>query len=289
MLKKIAKRYESLRFRVSPFLLVYFMLFTVLGKTYEGFAYIVALIIHEFSHAEEARKRGYTLNGMHFTVFGAALKMEMQSMKSEDERAIAIAGPVSNFCLAVICTALWWLFPSTYFFTLDFVWANLSLLIFNLFPVYPLDGGRIMLSILLEKTSGKHARKILKIVGYTISFILFVFFALSLVFKIFNPSFLLVGIFVITSTLFPEHTVKYERLYRIGYRRDKLKRGLEIKEIAVPMNFSVQKAYGMLNSDKFTCFVVVDESLIPRKIITETLIEEYYDKVQTLGEIVAKV
>jgi hypothetical protein len=137
--------------------------------------------------------------------------------------------------------------------------------------------------------SPKKARKILKISGLVLSILLFVFFLVSLIAKIFNPSFLIVGIFVMFSTLFPDNCSKYERLYRVGYRLEKLKRGLEVKEIAVPYDMSVQQAYSLLNSDKFTCFVLVDEKLHPGSIIPETLIEKYYDKNVTLYDIASKM
>ncbi len=289
MLKKLLKKYSSLKFRVSPFLILYAIVFTILRRTYEGFSYMIALIAHEFAHADEAKKRGYTLNSLHITIFGASLKMQTQLMKIEDERAIALAGPIINLWLAVFCIALWWTFPSTYFFTMDFVWANLSLLVFNLLPVYPLDGGRFLLTLLLKKLQKQKAYKIMKILGYIISIVLFIMFLLALVIGIFNPSFLIMGIFTVLSTLVPENNSAYERLYRLGYRYEKIKRGLEVKEIAVPLDTTVDSAYKMLTSDKFTCFVIVDKNLVPRIIIPECYIEEYYDKARTLAEIVEKM
>lgn len=288
MLKKLYEKYVNLKFKISPLFLVYVALFTVLGKTYEGFSYIVALVIHEFAHSEEARKRGYTLNGMHVTIFGASLKMNVQSMKSEDERAIALAGPLSNLFLAIFCTALWWTFPSTYFFTLDFVWANLSLLIFNLLPVYPLDGGRITLSLLKSRMKEKNAYKVLKILGVTISIVLVLTSILTLFLGAFNLSIFLVGVFTTISTLFPERKCEYERLYKIGYRREKLKKGLPIREIAVLPTMTMQSAYKLLSADKYTCFILVDDNLIPRSIVPETLVEKYYDKNCILSEIADK-
>ncbi|MBE5732004.1 MAG: hypothetical protein E7353_03115 [Clostridiales bacterium] len=289
MLKKILKKYSSLKFKISPLFIVYALVFTFLRQTYEGLSYIIALIIHEFAHAEEAKKRGYILNSMNFTVFGASLKMQAQTMKREDERAIALAGPLVNLYLAIFCTALWWTFPSTYFFTIDFVWANVSLLLFNLLPVYPLDGGRILYTVLLKKLNAKQARKVLKISGYIISCILFTLFIIALILGMFNPSFLVVGIFTTLSTLFPENNSRYERLYHVGYRSEKLNKGIEIKEIAVNPQMTINNAYKMLSSDRFTCFVVVDKDLIPSCIIPETYIEQYYDKAHTLSDIVHKI
>ena len=126
MLKKLIKKYNDLPFKVSPLLIIYAVVFVLLDLSYQGFSYLIAVIIHEFAHADEAKNRGYILKSMSFTIFGASLKINDETMSSEDERAIAIAGPMSNLFLAIFFTALWWLFPSTYFFTMDFVWANLT-------------------------------------------------------------------------------------------------------------------------------------------------------------------
>ena len=285
MLKKLIKKYNDLPFKVSPLLIIYAVVFVLLDLSYQGFSYLIAVIIHEFAHADEAKNRGYILKSMSFTIFGASLKINDETMSSEDERAIAIAGPMSNLFLAIFFTALWWLFPSTYFFTMDFVWANLTVFLFNLLPVYPLDGGRVLLSYLSKKKPRAKAYKDLKIIGYILSFILFICFIVLLVFKVLNVSFLLVGIFIITSTIFPDHSCSYQRLYATAFLSKRLDKCLPIKEIAVKENTTIKRAYSLLSMDYYTCFVIVNERLSPTFVISESDLAVNIDKVNTLGEL----
>ena len=79
---------------------------------------------------------------------------------------IALAGPLCNGVLALLTLAVWWLFPESFAFTQDFFNSNLTLMIFNLLPCFPLDGSRVVLSLSKDKIK---ALKILKIVGIALS------------------------------------------------------------------------------------------------------------------------
>ena len=285
MLKKLIKKYNSLKFKISPLLILYALVFTLLGQTYEGFSYIVAVIIHEFAHADEAKKRGYELKSMTLSVFGAALKIDDEIMSREDERAIAIAGPMSNLFLAIFFTALWWLFPSTYFFTMDFVIANMTVFCFNLLPVYPLDGGRVAITFLSKNQSRAKAFKKLRILGFVLSAILFLLCIVAIILKTFNLSFLLLGIFILSSTIFPDRSCAYQRLYATANLTQRLEKSLPIKEIAVLPSLSIKQAYLMLSTEFYTCFVLVDSNLVPQVILSQSELERNLSRFSTLGEL----
>ena len=98
--------------------------------------------------------------------YGAALIGEFEDADWRDECLIAAAGPLLNVILLIFCIALWWIEPKTYFFTENFAYACLSIAAVNLLPVYPLDGGRIVLALLSRKHNRVAAYKKLRICGY---------------------------------------------------------------------------------------------------------------------------
>lgn len=63
-----------------------------------------------------------------------------------DSALVAVAGPVSNFLVAIVASILYRLLPNEFFFAL--VWLNLILGIFNLLPVPPLDGFKVLIGVL---------------------------------------------------------------------------------------------------------------------------------------------
>ena len=92
------------------------------------------------------------------------------------------------------------IFPSTKDFFVEFLWSNIYTFCFNILPIYPLDGGRILAGTLSCKMPRIKALKITKIVGYVLTCIVFVLFFVSFFFKLnymlgINALFLLIGLF----------------------------------------------------------------------------------------------
>ena len=138
----------------------------------------LSLLVHEFAHIFAGRGCGIDTEKMIFLPVGAAALMD-DIPRSIKETWISIAGPLSSFALAAICQAgLWamhhWLYgrhlhhryylydhPCLYEtvrmlrFGLS---INLSLALFNLLPCYPMDGGRVLRS-LIGVTLGKFMKR----------------------------------------------------------------------------------------------------------------------------------
>lgn len=133
---------------------------------------ILCVIIHEYAHLIVAKKLGYTLNVLTLMPYGAVLSGE--GVRDEDMFAVAVAGPMVNLFISLIIVALWWIFPSTYSYTLYLFRTNMTIGLFNLMPLYPLDGGRIALSFCKNKLKGLKVLKITNIIASVIFMILFV-------------------------------------------------------------------------------------------------------------------
>lgn len=107
---------------------------------------------------------------------------------------IAVAGPLANFLLAALCAVLIRLFPlwSGAELLAMIVFTNLLLLVFNLVPIPPLDGSKILYAIL--PPSAARVRNFLEKNGFFL-LLLFIFFLFDLIVPIINALFnLLVGV-----------------------------------------------------------------------------------------------
>ena len=157
-----------MKIRLSFLVILLAIAMTVMGFFVPFVSYLFATVLHEIAHASVAKRLGYVLNEFRLMPYGCALYGEFEWAKPSDEIRIAIAGPLCNLVLAVLCTAIWWLIPQSYPYTATFVTANVSLLFVNLLPVYPLDGGRIALGLLSKKLTRAKAYSSLRVVGYIV-------------------------------------------------------------------------------------------------------------------------
>jgi stage IV sporulation protein FB len=128
-----------------------------------------AVALHELGHALVARWFGIPVSAITLLPIGGVAALEGRPRTPFAEAAIAIAGPAVNFLLAVplfgltIAHALLYGLPSAAT-VLEPSWGtlllllsvgNLALGLFNLLPVFPLDGGRV-LRALLSTQLGEH-------------------------------------------------------------------------------------------------------------------------------------
>ncbi len=186
---------ERLKVKIKPFFVFYVFLCVYFGWYNDIFFYVVTLFLHEYGHYLATIKLGYSVDGLIFALYGSALKTN-NCYKPKDEILIALCGPLVNIFLIIILLASWWLFPSLYLFTKPFLLANLMVLIFNMLPIYPLDGGRIILAYFAKKIPRtrleKNSQKVCTILGILILLL----FTYS-IFVAVNYSLLFIGCFLV--------------------------------------------------------------------------------------------
>ena len=156
--------------------------------------YLLALSFHELAHLWVAIKSGYSLKILKLDVFGLSIELN-EMIDDKDNFKINIAGPIFNLLLCVICMALYWLIPNSFLYLNTFCFANLILAIFNLIPVYPLDGGKIFRGI---AKSDKAYRGLDCVIRYLLAGMFICAFVISCL-NVPNLLMLVMAIFFITS------------------------------------------------------------------------------------------
>jgi stage IV sporulation protein FB len=130
-------------------------------------------LLHEFSHAWIARKKGYTPLSISIGLFGGVLHIKERDIKPKDAMIIYIAGPLLNLLFALGFYLLLLQFPSHWLS--DIVAANILLALFNLMPFYPLDGGKIVKLYLSYFLGQEKANTLSRIFSLMFSVLLFIF------------------------------------------------------------------------------------------------------------------
>jgi Zn-dependent protease/CBS domain-containing protein len=114
--------------------------------------FVVSILLHELGHAWEARREGLEVDGITLWLFGGVSQFKGGFPSAGAEFRIAIAGPLVSLVLGVVFVLIAIAgLPSA----VDGVAAwlgyiNLALLVFNLIPALPLDGGRVLRAALWQ-------------------------------------------------------------------------------------------------------------------------------------------
>jgi Zn-dependent protease len=123
--------------------------------------FYVSLLSHEMGHALVARRLGVSVEGITLWIFGGVARLGGDAATAGAEAKIAIAGPVVSLTLAIAFGGI--------AFALDaggpplveggcfwLAGSNAMLLLFNLVPAFPLDGGRILRAWLWRRSGDRY-------------------------------------------------------------------------------------------------------------------------------------
>ena len=122
---------------------------------------IASLTAHELGHALLARRRGVTVEGIRLWLFGGVAQMSGDWVTGRTEMLVAAIGPAVTLVLAGFFVGFSWLLvqiaaPPLVVVVVEWLAAvNLLLLVFNLIPAFPLDGGRILRGFLWTRTNNR--------------------------------------------------------------------------------------------------------------------------------------
>ena len=121
----------------------------------------ISIVLHEYAHSHVARRNGIRMRGITLFLFGGVAEMESEPLSASTEFKIAIAGPLmsvflSGVFLAVELSSLaYGSIPVAKVFGY-LALINVMLAAFNMIPAFPLDGGRVLRSILWAIQKDSH-------------------------------------------------------------------------------------------------------------------------------------
>ena len=204
--------------------------------------YIIALMLHELAHLYVAIKRGYSLKQFKISMFGVSVELN-ENVYDQDSFAINIAGPMFNLFICVLCLALYYLFPATYVILNTFCLANLVLALFNLLPVYPLDGGKIFRGLIKNNKT----YKILSLIMRGLLCVIFIcLFIVSGITK-FNWFYLLMAVFFAFS--FEKKTPAYSL-----FKTRKLKKIERVSLIKISEDLKLYEILKLIKTHHYSIF-----------------------------------
>lgn len=196
-----AEQIQTLFIDQTPFLELSFTSLPTITQFIFGMAVVSSLylsvLLHEFGHAIKAHDHDLKVNEITLWLLGGAAKIDISNVSSRTELEVAASGPLVSLFIGVILgvlTVITSLFGFPEILTLYVIIvaaANTAILLFNLLPVFPFDGGRILRAILKYKhthvSATRYATRITQ--ASSVLFIAYSIFAMQ-------PFFVLVAVFV---------------------------------------------------------------------------------------------
>jgi Zn-dependent protease len=128
-----------------------------------GLLFYASLLSHEMGHALVARRLGVKVDGITLWIFGGVARLRGEAATPGIEAKIAIAGPAVSLALAVVFGAATFALDATGGPALiegGCLWlafSNATLLVFNLVPAFPLDGGRLLRAWLWQRRHDRYS------------------------------------------------------------------------------------------------------------------------------------
>jgi len=204
----------------------------------------VSVLLHELAHSLVARSRGLPVKNITLFIFGGVSNIEQEPKSPGVEFQVAVVGPVVSLLIGLIAFLLDLPLRGSKS-PLDAILAYLALTnvllgIFNLIPGFPLDGGRVLRSIIWKITGSlRTATQAASIVGQVIAY-LFIFWG---IWQLFGSNFLngiwiaFIGWFLLSAAQSANSQVMLQSMFRGVTVGDVM----STNPLTVPANISLQR------------------------------------------------
>ncbi|MGK0638674.1 site-2 protease family protein [Schleiferia thermophila] len=238
-------------------------------------AIFACVVLHELGHAHTALYYGIHTRSITLYPIGGIAALEKIPEKPIQELAVTLAGPLVNVVLGILFWLLAsWLTPqgidlenasltiSPSTFLINLAAVNLLLAVFNLIPAFPMDGGRVLRSVLAMAIGRLKATQIAMIVGQIL--------AVIFIFKGFmgNPFLILIGAFVFFGAAQEYNSVRYTSVLSLHQVRD----ALMTRFTLLSLDTTLAQVRELILSGAEKEFVVVDHTGRPVGIFTRDLL-----------------
>ena len=245
----------------------FIIILCVIFRVVDYFLYSVLFVfLHELAHIVVAKRYGLRIKKITISPLGQIAHIENIEKQSLHKRInISIAGIVLNLII----------FGFSLIYTSDKMQLigkiNLSIAFFNCLPIYPLDGGRIILYLLGYFIGDLKASIIINKIGKTLSYFIFFMGFIQIILYPYNISLLCLGFYFVKNSK-NQYLYYFYKLIKNkqNYEKDKI---LKIRNVLVDKNFLIKDIVLILSIDYYIIINVANYGKIGFCIEEKNLLE----------------
>jgi stage IV sporulation protein FB len=277
-------RWFGITFRFHPLFSIVMLLSVAGGYFVETATLFGIVLVHEIGHLTAAKGFGWRVKEVLLLPFGGeAVVEELGSVPVWQEIVVTLSGPLQNLWMIVIAYLLQSLGLISEPWSLYFIKANVYIALFNLLPVLPLDGGKLMHS-LMSLWLPYH-----RVIGLSCAFSLAFSLAMTLISLVpgiyggIQMNLLLIGLFLLYSNWYAYKGISFHFMRFLLHRETALIRLVGRGAIAQPIIVSGRKSVNdivrLFMRDKCHLVYVTDERGAVRMILSEQpLLHSYFNE-----------
>ncbi len=261
----------SVAIEANPFALLPVLLAVLLGRTGEMLLTLLALILHEAAHTAMARAVGRRVESIELLPFGFTARITGKPLAGWDELAVAAAGPLFSLMAGMGCCAAYAAGIAPYSAVQVFAGINTAICFLNLMPALPLDGGRMLESLLGSFLPGRAASLLCGGLGIAVGAAV----AVGSVWGISGPQrwlYAAVGLLLLYAAWREIGQTKGENTRRLLARWEGVRSGgsVAVRTVALSGRVTVEEALKNAYGGKMTVFLVLGSDLQVLGSLTET-------------------
>ncbi|GAB7054940.1 MULTISPECIES: M50 family metallopeptidase [Paenibacillus] len=276
----------GVKYRFHPLFSIMLLISVLTGYFIETVTLFGIVFIHEMGHVVAAKSFGWRVKEVQLLPFGGvAVVEEPGGVPAVQDLVVALAGPLQNLWMMLVAVVLtaYGLLPAEW--GAYFVKANLLIALFNLLPVLPLDGGKVMQTLVGLWLPYQKTLQVAAVASLLLSVLLIAAsaFHLSTEQGGIQLNWLMIGLFLCFSNWYELRGLPYRFMRFLVHRESRLKKawvqGAPAGPIVVHGRRKVADVVRLFMRDRYHLIYVLDDHGYISHVLPErTLLDSYFDE-----------
>ncbi|MCY9663760.1 M50 family metallopeptidase [Paenibacillus alginolyticus] len=276
-------KWAGTTYRFHPLFTLIMIGSAITGYFLEAVTLFGIVLVHEFGHLAAANGFGWRVREVQLLPFGGVLIVdELGTAPTREELIVSLAGPLQHVWMILVALLMKWVDVGASSWWDYFIEANLMIGLFNLIPVMPLDGGKVMQSLLGYLLSYHNTILYTTWISMILSLAIIVIAIIQLINGHLPLNILAIGIFLLVSNWYAYRQLPYH-FFRFligrGNRMSQLlSRGTLAQPIVITKHRTMAETLKLFMREKYHLIYIVGETGRIQAVLPEQqLVSGYLD------------